>query len=140
MWRSFCLCCYLVACTTPTIDHQLLTPKYSTPAQPNPNWMFGTWEVLIVEGALIEALSDDEIPFRVLQIDPEGYLWLDTFLTEYSLLPRQPQGLTLSYSNIGHQSTLHIKFVDQDNAEIVETRQDNQQQPKTCRLVVRRLQ
>lgn len=141
MQHSLYFCIALVACTPPTVDHQLLKPKYSAPARPDASWVFGTWEVLLVDGALIDALSDDDIPFRMLQIDPEGYLWLDTFLTEYSLLPQKPDGLTISYENIGHQSTLRVKFVDQDNAEIVESRQESQQQePKTCRMVVRRLQ
>ena len=141
MWRSLCFCTYLVACTPPTVDRQLLTPKYSSPARPNPSWIFGTWEVLFVDGALIDALSEDDIPFHILQIDAEGHLWLDTFLTEYSLSSREPEGLSISYNNIGHQSILRVKFLDQDNAEIVETRQESQQQePRTCRLVVRRLQ
>jgi hypothetical protein len=141
MWRSLCFCTYLVACTPPNVDHQLLTPKYSTPTRSNPSWIFGTWEVLFVDGALIDALSEDDIPFHLLQINAEGYLWLDTFLTEYTISPREPDGLTISYNNIGHQSTLRVKFLDQDNAEIVENRQGNQQQePQTCRLVVRRLQ
>ena len=140
MWRSLCFCTYLVACTPPNVDHQLLTPKYSAPARANPSWLFGTWEVLFVDGSVIDALSDDDIPFRILQINTEGYLWLDTFLTEYSLLPNGLGDLTVSYNNIGHQSSLYIKFIDQDNAEIVESRQESQQQePKTCRLVVRRL-
>ena len=141
MWRSLCLCTYLVACTPPTVDRQLFTPKYTTPTPPNPAWIFGTWEVLFVDGALVDALDEEEVPFRVLQLDAEGYLWLDTFLTGYSLLPQTPEGIIISYESIGHQNTLRVKFIDQDNAEIVENRQESQQhEPKTCRLVVRRLQ
>jgi hypothetical protein len=140
MWRSLWFSLCLLACNPPTVDKQLLTPKYSTPARPSINWIFGTWEVLFVDGVSVDSLSDDDIPFRVLQIDSEGYLWLDTFLTEYSILPHEAESITLSYESIGLQSTLRVKFIDSENAEIVESRQETQdQEPRTSRLVIRRL-
>jgi hypothetical protein len=139
MWRALWFSLSLLACTTPTVDKRWGGRKY-TDAKPTTNWLFGAWEVVSVDGVELESLPEESIPFQVAMIDSEGALWLDTFSTTYTVLSNKQNKITLSYESIGYYSTLTVAFVDIDNAEIIESRQESlQQEPQTCRLVVRRL-
>lgn len=129
----------LAACTPPNVDkNPILQKKVDTTSHPQAVWLIGNWEVLSVDGKPIEKLPEDEIPFRQLRIEADGSLRLDTFQTEYTLKQEEGGLWVLSYDSIGVENRFWVRFIDEDNAEIVETRQDGAQNSQTCKLTVRR--
>jgi hypothetical protein len=83
--------------------------------------MLGTWEVASVNGSPLSSLGEDAIPFRLLRIQPDGSLQLDTFVTEYEVLREEGETVTLSYSTIGREGTLCLRIRDNESADLTET-------------------
>src|SRR5690242_4873646 len=79
----------LLSCSPPTgVDPKpaLFHSQVALPtSQSTRERMLGCWEVTAVGGKPLESVSEDDIPFRLLRINADGHLQMDTFQTEYEV-------------------------------------------------------
>jgi hypothetical protein len=76
----------------------------------------GHWEAQHVNNVMLEKLSQEEIPFRMLFLGEDGTMRMDNFLTEYELLSTNGRVFSMSYSMVGQEKPFRVEILDAEQA------------------------